>query len=62
MLISTKLRCVNCETRGVNAGGWPLLEPWITPYLFQEVNYGEHMDKYRLMHCRSAISALPSPG
>lgn len=45
MLISTKVWCVDCETRGVNAGGWLLLEPWITPYLFQEVNYGEHLDK-----------------
>jgi len=25
----------------VNLGGWLLLEPWITPGIFEEVNVGE---------------------
>ena len=39
------LDCADGKIRGVNAGGWLLLEPWITPYLFEEVNYGENLDK-----------------
>ena len=32
----------NCEVkiRGVNLGGWLVLEPWITPSIFEEVNVG----------------------
>ena len=26
--------------RGVNLGGWLVLEPWITPKFFEEVNDG----------------------
>jgi len=39
------LNCDDGIIRGVNTGGWLLLEPWITPYLFEEVNYGENLDK-----------------
>lgn len=30
--------CPDGKIRGVNLGGWLLLEPWITPELFREVN------------------------
>ena len=39
------LDCEDGIIRGVNTGGWLLLEPWITPYLFEEVNYGDNLDK-----------------
>jgi len=39
------LNCNDGKIRGVNTGGWLLLEPWITPYLFEEVNYGDNLDK-----------------
>ena len=40
-LISEK-NLSNCEVkiRGVNLGGWLVLEPWITPSIFEEVNVG----------------------
>lgn len=28
------------KIRGVNLGGWLVLEPWITPSIFEEVNVG----------------------
>lgn len=28
------------KIRGVNLGGWLVLEPWITPLIFEEVNVG----------------------
>ena len=28
------------KIRGVNLGGWLVLEPWITPTIFEEVNVG----------------------
>ena len=33
----------NChdKIRGVNLGGWLVLEPWITPSIFEEVNVGK---------------------
>ena len=33
-------RCFS-QNRGVNLGGWLLLEPWITPTIFEEVNVGD---------------------
>lgn len=39
------LNCNDGKIRGVNAGGWLVLEPWITPYLFEEVNVGDNLDK-----------------
>ena len=33
------LDCQDGKIRGVNAGGWLLLEPWITPKLFEEVPF-----------------------
>merc|ERR1711970_478837 len=42
---SIAVDCGDGRIRGVNAGGWLLLEPWITPYLFEEVNYGDNLDK-----------------
>jgi glucan 1,3-beta-glucosidase len=37
--------CGDGKIRGVNAGGWLLLEPWITPKFFEKVNVGENLDK-----------------
>ena len=34
------LDCGDGKARGVNLGGWLLLEPWITPVIFEEVNVG----------------------
>ena len=33
-----RLDCNDDKIRGVNLGGWLLLEPWITPSIFEEVN------------------------
>ncbi|KAH7096198.1 glycoside hydrolase family 5 protein [Auriculariales sp. MPI-PUGE-AT-0066] len=33
-------------TRGVNLGGWLVLEPWITPSLFDNTNDGRVVDEY----------------
>ena len=35
-------RCGDETIRGVNLGGWLMLEPWITPSIFEEVNVGEN--------------------
>ena len=32
--------CGDGKVRGVNLGGWLVLEPWITPKFFEEVNDG----------------------
>ena len=37
--------CDDGIIRGVNLGGWLLLEPWITPIFFEAVNVGELQDK-----------------
>jgi len=37
--------CDDGIIRGVNLGGWLLLEPWITPVFFEEVNVGDLKDK-----------------
>ena len=36
------------KIRGVNLGGWLVLEPWITPSIFEEVNVDSHhvVDEY----------------
>ena len=39
------------KIRGVNLGGWLVLEPWITPTIFEEVNNvgsyrGEIVDEF----------------
>ena len=42
------LDCQDGKIRGVNAGGWLLLEPWITLKLFEEVNnfiYNYHLSQ-----------------
>ena len=36
---ANSLDCQDGKIRGVNAGGWLLLEPWITPKLFEEVPF-----------------------
>ena len=36
-----KAGCDDGIIRGVNLGGWLLLEPWITPVFFEAVNVGE---------------------
>ncbi len=33
--------CGDGKIRGVNLGGWLVLEPWITPSIFEEVNVGK---------------------
>jgi len=40
-----KAGCDDGIIRGVNLGGWLLLEPWITPIFFEAVNVGELQDK-----------------
>ena len=45
---ANSLDCQDGKIRGVNAGGWLLLEPWITPKLFEEVNnfiYNYHLSQ-----------------
>ena len=37
--------CGDGLIRGVNLGGWLLLEPWITPVFFEDVNVGDLVDK-----------------
>merc|ERR1711997_135205 len=39
---SNARQCDDGKIRGVNLGGWLLLEPWITPSIFEEVNVGEN--------------------
>ena len=36
------------KVRGVNIGGWLVLEPWITPSLFENVNDVNVVDEYTL--------------
>jgi glucan 1,3-beta-glucosidase len=36
------------KVRGVNLGGWFVLEPWITPSLFESVNDDSVIDEYTL--------------
>jgi len=36
------------KVRGVNLGGWFVLEPWITPSLFESVNDDSVVDEYTL--------------
>merc|ERR1712168_40314 len=43
--LAHSLDCGDGKIRGVNTGGWLVLEPWITPNVFEEVNYGENIDK-----------------
>ena len=38
-------KCNDDTIRGVNLGGWLILEPWITPSIFEEVNVGENKGK-----------------
>jgi len=40
-----KAGCDDGIIRGVNLGGWLLLEPWITPVFFEAVNVGDLQDK-----------------
>ena len=42
---SSHLTCDDGIIRGVNLGGWLLLEPWITPVFFEEVNVGDLQDQ-----------------
>ena len=42
---SSQLSCDDGIIRGVNLGGWLLLEPWITPVFFEEVNVGDLQDQ-----------------
>ena len=42
---SSQLSCDDGIIRGVNLGGWLLLEPWITPVFFEEANVGALQDQ-----------------
>jgi len=45
---STNISAAGCGddvVRGVNLGGWLVLEPWITPRFFEQVNVGQNLDK-----------------
>ena len=42
---TSQLTCDDGIIRGVNLGGWLLLEPWITPVFFEEVNVGDLRDQ-----------------
>ena len=44
--------------RGVNLGGWFVLEPWITPVFFEEVNDGGDMVSRRLKWTNVCPGAL----
>ncbi|KAJ3557382.1 hypothetical protein NM688_g1502 [Phlebia brevispora] len=47
--------------RGVNLGGWLVLEPWITPSLFESLNNTNIVDEYtlgQLMDYDTALSML----
>jgi len=44
--------------RGVNIGGWLILEPWITPSIFQQFTDGTVVDEYTL--CQQAGSNAES--
>ena len=39
---ASALDCGDGKIRGVNLGGWLLLEPWITPGFFEQFNVGEN--------------------
>ena len=43
---ATGLDCQDGKIRGVNAGGWLLLEPWITPKLFEEVPFIQYFPMF----------------
>ena len=38
LVVDVEGGCQDGLIRGANLGGWLLLEPWITPSLFEEVN------------------------
>jgi glucan 1,3-beta-glucosidase len=40
--IASARNCGDDLARGVNLGGWLMLEPWITPSIFEEVNVGDN--------------------
>ncbi|KAL3426779.1 hypothetical protein PVAG01_00288 [Phlyctema vagabunda] len=44
--------------RGANIGGWLVLEPWITPSLFQQFPSGSVVDEYTLSQQPNAQSIL----
>ncbi|RDW94953.1 hypothetical protein BP5796_00716 [Coleophoma crateriformis] len=44
--------------RGVNLGGWLVLEPWITPSIFQQFPSGQVVDEYTLGQQPNAADIL----
>ena len=38
------LGCADGKIRGVNLGGWLVMEPWITPKIFEAVSVGDLLD------------------
>jgi glucan 1,3-beta-glucosidase len=48
----------NIPVRGANVGGWLVLEPWITPSIFQQFTDGSVVDEYTLGQKSDAESIL----
>lgn len=46
------------KVRGVNLGGWFVLEPWITPSLFEETENEEIVDEYTYGQLQNQDTAL----
>ena len=47
--VTISLKCNDDTIRGVNLGGWLLLEPWITPSIFEEVNVEGNPNKGKIV-------------
>ena len=59
-LARQKAGCDDDLIRGVNLGGWLLLEPWITPIFFEAVNVGE-LQVIRREKCQSTGCLKKTP-
>ena len=55
-------QCTDGKIRGVNLGGWLLLEPWITPNIFEEVSVGELKVRFFIIQSGYILEALPNGG
>jgi len=57
-LVKRQFSYGSTPVRGVNIGGWLVLEPWITPSIFEQFSGGNAVDEYTL--CQTAGSAAES--